>query len=127
MLFILAVGILIFLRHSFLNVLRGIFPFDKELGLFGYMISIYNQIIGLLIVPFNIGLAFAPESVKLPLLYLAGGMIGAIYIYRSIRGLVIANRFLAFHKFHFFIYLCTVEIAPIVALVKLVTTWGPIV
>ena len=127
LLFILAVGILIFFRHSLLNILRGIFPFGKELGLFSFMISVYNQIIGLLIVPFNVGLAFAPESVKLPLLYCALGMIGAIYLYRSLRGLVIANKYLAFHKFHFFIYLCTVEIAPIVVLVKLVTTWGPIV
>ncbi len=126
-LFVLLVGVLIFLRHSLLNILRGIFPFGKELGLFSYMISIYNQVIGLLIIPFNVGLAFAPESVKLPLLYLAGGMILAVYIYRSIRGLIIANKFLAFHKFHFFIYLCTVEIAPIVVLVKLVTTWGTIV
>ena len=47
-------------------------------------------------------------------------MSGLTYIFRSLRGLFVAGRFLAFHKFHFLLYICTVEIAPVLILIKLI-------
>jgi len=37
-----------------------------------------------------------------------------------LRGLLLANKFVLFHKFHFLLYICIVEIAPVVLVLKLI-------
>ena len=73
-------------------------------------------------VPANILIAYAPQTMTSSLVYAAIGLVGLVYLFRSLRGLFIANRFLLFHKFHFLLYICTVEIAPIIIFLKLLQT-----
>ena len=46
-------------------------------------------------------------------------IIFGITVFCILRGLFLASKYLSFHKFHFFMYLCTVEIAPVLVVVKL--------
>jgi hypothetical protein len=50
------------------------------------------------------------------------GLLGLIYLFRSLRGLFVGARFLAFHKLHFLLYLCAVEIAPVAIAIKWILT-----
>jgi hypothetical protein len=47
------------------------------------------------------------------------GLVSIFYIYRSLRALNIGSKFLVSDQFHFLLYLCTVEVAPVVLLAKL--------
>ena len=106
-------------KHLLLKLMSTIFPFGKEINQYHFLIGIFNQIIGLALIPLVTIIAFAPQNVKLFAIYGALGVIGIIFLNRFFRSVVIASKFIAFHKFHLIVYLCAVEIAPIFIIAKL--------
>ncbi len=117
------VAVTMFGKHVLLNILAWIMPFDKELNLYNYMISVFNHIIGIVLLPFIILAAFAPQPFSKWALIGGVGSVLIIYLYRAFRALIIGGKFISFHKFHFFLYLCAVEIAPLLILIKLLKIW----
>lgn len=116
----IAITAIFFIKHLILSMIGVVFPVEKEARLYNFLIIVFSIIIGLILVPVNILLAYGPETITPYLFYFAWGTLGFTYLFRYLRGLVIANRFVAFHRFHFLLYICTVEIAPVLFLVKLV-------
>jgi hypothetical protein len=106
-------------KHLVLNILGGIFPIEKEIRLYSLTIIVFSIVLGICLLPVNLLLAFAPDSTQEIVVYVAIFIIAGIYIFRTLRGLFIGNKFLLFHKFHFLLYICTVELAPIAIIVKL--------
>ncbi len=119
LLYIGGVSLIYTLRHLKIGVLSFIYPFGNETSFYSYIISTTNRVIGILLMPFLFLIAYAPPGSRRFMVFTTIGLYASIYIYRSIRGLLIASNYIAHHKFHFFMYLCTVEIAPVVILVKL--------
>lgn len=117
---IIALTGLFFLKHLLLNIISYIFPVEKEVRLYNFQIMIFGIVIGLMLAPINILLAYGPESIFSILTLIALITLGLVYLFRYARSLFIADRFLFFHRFHFLLYICTVEIAPVMVLVKLV-------
>ncbi len=106
-------------KHLLLKLMSIIFPFGKEINQYHFLIGIFNQIIGLTLIPLVTIIAFAPQNIKLFAIYSALGVIGIIFLNRFFRSIAIASKFIAFHKFHLIVYLCAVEIAPIFIIAKL--------
>lgn len=80
---------------------------------------IFNCVLGLFLVPFNFMIALGAESFYQGLLvFWVLGLVSIFYIYRTLRALNIGSKFLAGDQFHFLLYLCTVEVAPILLLTK---------
>ena len=113
------VALITFFRHTFLKIIATIFPFFKEINLYIFTITIFHLTMGLLLVPFVIFIAFAPNSMQTIALYAALIMVGFVYLLRSIRGFMIATKHILEYRFHFLLYLCAVEIAPLLILIKL--------
>lgn len=109
------------LKHLQLNFLAAILPFHKEILTYSFIISNTNKIIGFVLLPLLFILAYTPPEAQSSILYTCFGILGIIYIYRSLKGLACAGNIILFHKFHFFVYLCAVEIAPILILLKLLS------
>ena len=106
-------------KHLLLTVIRWIFPVDKEVRIYNLTIVVFNLILGLGLVVGNSLLAFGPEEMKWWVIRALIGLIGGVYLFMILRSLLSASRFIAFHKFHFLLYICTVEIAPVLILVRL--------
>ena len=107
-------------KHFLLLVIRWLFPLKKEISLYNFSIVIFNIIIGVILVPFVMGIPYiSPEIVKM-VFYLAIGLVLATILFRQLRGLFISGKYLVLNKFHFLLYLCTVEIAPVIVLIKLI-------
>lgn len=115
----LGVGLIFLLRHFSITLLASIFPFKKEITLYGFTIAIFNFVLGIALIPVITLIAFAPSSSHEILLYGTLILVGLVYVFRIIRSIIIGNKYLIHNKFHFFMYLCTVEIAPILILLKL--------
>jgi hypothetical protein len=113
-----AVALAAFFRHALLKIIAAIFPFYKEINQYAFTISIFHQAMGLVLVPFVIFVAFAPPTLQGVGLYIGLGLIGLIYVYRAIRGLIIGSKYVFENRFHFLLYLCTVEIAPMIIILK---------
>lgn len=116
---IVGVGVLFLLKHILLKIVEMIFPVQKEIKLYSFSLVIFSSILGFALFPFNVVAAFAAENLAEIALY--GGLVTvfAIAIFCVLRGLFLASKYLSFHKFHFFMYLCTVEIAPVLVVIKL--------
>ncbi len=107
-------------KHLLVLLVGAVFPVAKEASLYNFTIIIFNTMLGVVLVPLNLLLAYAPTNLVYAILCLSVILIGLTYLYRSIRSILISSKFLAFHKFHFFMYLCTAEIAPLVLVVKFI-------
>ena len=119
--FLLCVGgvsLAFLIKHTILFVIASVFPIAKEIKLYNYIIITGGIFLGLVLLPLNIFIAYAPDSLKEIFTYSAFGFIGLVYFVRSLRSLSVASPFLMTDQFHFLLYLCAVEIAPIMILVK---------
>ncbi|MEQ1744081.1 MAG: DUF4271 domain-containing protein [Saprospiraceae bacterium] len=114
---VLAVG-LILSKHVLMNMLGWLFPVATEVRRYNFLILVFNCVLGLFLVPFNFLIAFARIYGDF-MVFWTLALAGIFYVYRALRATAIGSKFLSGNLFHFFLYLCTVEIAPAVLLVKL--------
>ena len=108
-----------FIRHLGIRYLRWLFNNDKELTLFGFDISIFNTMVGLVLLPVNVLLIFGPDGIHKPLVIIGIIVIGVAYLIRQLRWLLSAHQLIGNSLFLFFVYLCAVEILPLWAISKL--------
>ena len=120
------VGGVFLLKHLALRFMGFIFPIGKETQQYSFTITIFSIIVGLVLAPLNTFIAYAPGSITTQLVFGSAFIIALIYLFRHFRGLFIGSRYIAMHKFHFFMYLCTVEIAPVFILLKTIMLYAGI-
>lgn len=111
---------LVLAKHAVLTYIGAVFPVGKETSSYQFTIVVFGILLSLILVAANVFIAYGPSEMTSAALFTTFGITGLLYAFRSLRGLIVANNFLATHKFHFFLYLCAVEIAPLLVLVKLV-------
>ncbi len=104
-------------KHTLLYLIGSLFPLQAEMRRYNFLIMLFNCVLGLFLMPFNFLLANQrPYSGFLVFWLLA--LAGIFYLYRYLRASAIASKFLPQHLFHFLLYLCSVELAPVLILVK---------
>ena len=108
------------LRHLLLTFIGFVFPIKKEMDRYQFLMVVTGISIGLLIAPMNIFLPYLNEEWKQIFILGALVFLGLIFLYHYLRGLTLGVRFIGSHQFHFLLYICTVEIAPVLILVKLI-------
>ncbi len=116
-----AVAVVFLLKHLVLRIIGNIFPIHKEISAYNFTIMIFGIMMGLFLGPANFLIAYAPDQWTPWLLNGTLLLLALFYLLRSLRGAFIANNYLLYYKFHFLLYLCTVEIAPALALVKIIS------
>lgn len=120
---LLACVVIVFLvygiKHLILYFLGVFFPVSKESFQFNFTILLYNCLLGLLLVPVNAIMAFAVDEIVIIAAYSGLALSLLFYTLRQFKGLILGVNFLSKNFFHFFIYLCAVEIGPVFILWKL--------
>lgn len=109
---------LFLLKHLVLWFIASIFPVRKEVQLYNFLIIIFGVALGVLLVPVNIAIAYLPSDLIRYAVYISLGLVGIFYLLRAFRALLVSNRLLSFHRFHFLLYICAIEIAPFIVLLK---------
>jgi hypothetical protein len=85
---------------------------------YNYNVLLFNKILGLLLFPITTLLAFAHSIPSNWLIFAGFGLWGIMLIYRIIRGIIIGVVEPGVSVYYLFVYLCTLEILPIVVLLK---------
>ena len=111
-----------FIKHAVLRAIGFIFPVQKEISYYSFTIIAFNIFLGIALLPINSLISFSNDKVANICLYLGVIFFLLLYCIRQLRGMFLAANYLTFQKFHFFVYLCTVEIAPILILTKIIFT-----
>lgn len=127
--FIVILGfILLFLsiylvRYLFLRFTGWVFNISEITDNYTFNVFLINKVMGILIIPFTVVLAFGEGPWVQVTLFLSLILIGILFLNRYLRSGVVFGYFIKFSKFHFFMYLCASELLPIAILVKLLSHW----
>ncbi len=106
-------------KHLLLEIVKFVFPIEKEISRYSFTVMVFNIILGISLVPMILFIAYASPGITGFLIKFTIALLFGAISFRGLRGLFIANRFFAWHKFHFFLYLCVVELAPLLVTIKL--------
>ena len=106
-------------KHLMLVIVRFVFPIEKEVSRYDFTVVVFNVVAGIFLAPMILFAAYSSPTISGAAIKLTIGLLLGTIIFRALRGLFIANRFFAWHKFHFFLYLCAVELAPLLVTFKL--------
>jgi len=107
------------LKLLVVSLIGWVFPLYKTMSLYRFTIITSGIILGLFIAFLNLLIAFSPDQTAKYLLYGSLFVLVLFYGFRIFRGFTLSSNYLFAHPFHFFLYLCTVEIAPVLVILKL--------
>ena len=96
-----------------LTLVGRIYPLRKELSRYTFLLMVFSILVGVLLVPINLLISYAPEGFRAS--FLIGGVVvlAVVYLLHLVRGLFIANYYVGSRPLHFLLYICTIEVAPL--------------
>ena len=96
-----------------LTLVGRIYPLRKELSRYTFVLMVFSILVGVLLVPVNLLISYAPEGFRHFFLLAGVAVLGVVYLLHLVRGLFIANQYVGSRPLHFLLYICTIEIAPL--------------
>lgn len=110
-------------KYLFLLLAGYTFNSMELIQTYVFVIFMINKVLGILLVPFILILAFAKPQFY-PIAIVGGAVLSVLLIlYRYLFSLTTVRNKLHISSFHFFLYLCAFEIVPILVLYKLVVQY----
>jgi hypothetical protein len=101
----------------FMRLVQFLFNADYGLVEGRFNVFLSNQMLGLVLLPIVLGITYMQPDVRYVLILLSVGLVGLLFVYRLFRGILTALSYNV-SKFYLFLYLCTLEILPLVVLIK---------
>ena len=100
------------------QTLTTVFPIRQEIKLYQHLLTNSHKVLVLVSLPLSICLAYFPDALVALMTPLSLGFLAVFYAQRSFRALITLQDVIYLHKFHFLLYLCSVELAPLLVLAK---------
>jgi hypothetical protein len=107
-------------KYLLMRIVGILFPFGDEMNFYSFNFFINQKLLGVVLIPSNFIVAYSPSELTRPVIYISLALLAIAYLLRSFRGLVIARNYIYAYKFHFLVYICTLEIAPLLIIFKLI-------
>lgn len=97
---------------------------SKEAALnYTFTVFLVNKVLGVLLIPFLFLMAFAKPGIREVSLTVSLGLMVLLLLYRYIISFATIRNTLKVNALHFFLYLCAVEILPLMLLYKLMSDY----
>ena len=114
-----AIGLIVAAKHSVLNAMMVVFPIYKELNLYNFIIMIFGIMMGCILAPMNVVLAYAsPETAKQFAIGIAA-ILFVFFLLRYLRSILVTTKFVTTNILHYVLYIMAFEIAPVAIMLKL--------
>lgn len=122
--YVVALLMLIYIgKYIFVSFAGWVFNNNVVASSYIFLVLMVNQIMGVLLIPFSIFLAFAQNETNNIVITLSIILIVLLLLYRYFVSFASLRNDLKLNAFHFFLYLCTVEILPSLLLYKLMVNY----
>jgi hypothetical protein len=108
------------LKFLFLRFTGWIFHVAEASEAYVFIVFLVNKLLGVILLPLLWMITFSGGELNVVALTISLFLIGFLLVYRYILSLASVRDMLRVSAFHFFIYLCGVEILPIILIYKLV-------
>lgn len=105
-------------KFILLFLIGTIFPLTKEIQQYRFLVLLFSIVIGVSLTPLNLVLTYAPSQLSIPVVIISLLFVLFFYLLRAFRGTLIAGKLWSLHRFHFLLYICAIELAPVFILLK---------
>ena len=99
-------------------IVGRLFPIRKEASRYAFVLMVFAILCGTLLVPVNLGLSYAPPGARSLFLYGGAALLALVYLLHLARGLFIVGSLAAGRPLHLLLYICAVEIAPLLIIYR---------
>ena len=115
-----AVGLAVayFIKYAGLKICGWLFNMDEAADSYIFIVFIVNKMMGILLLPFLLILAFSLGKAYAVGLTFSWCLIAGLLVYRFILTYAAIHNQVRVNLFHFFLYLCAFEIAPLLLVSK---------
>ncbi len=117
-LFVVYLGKYIFLAFS-----GWVFNVPEATGSYAFIVFLVNKVLGIVLIPFVWLITFSPLPVKQVSITISAGVALVLFGYRYLISFGVIRSNLKVSAFHFFLYLCAVELLPLILIYKLLVNF----
>jgi len=118
LLFTLIVAGLTGLKQWLLWCYARLFPVRKEVSYYAFIVMVFCILTGLFLVPVNLLVSYAPAGWQSTFLYGGAALLITVYVFHLLRGGLIAREYVFQRPVHIMLYICAVEIAPLLLIYR---------
>jgi len=101
-----------------IRMLGNIFQANAETDMYLTSSMVLSSILGMILMPVNVLIAFSAEPTTSYGLFIGIALFTFIYLFSLLSGAFFARRHRELSIFHIFLYLCTLEILPVIVIAK---------
>jgi Domain of unknown function (DUF4271) len=112
------VSLVYFIKFIGLKISGWLFNMEESAHAYIFIVFVVNKMIGILLLPFLVIIAFTTGDIYAIGFTLSWCLIGGLLIYRFILTYTAIRNQVKVNPFHFFLYLCAFEIAPLLLIYK---------
>lgn len=105
-------------KYLIMKVTSLIFPFRDVMDLYNFSFFLNHQLIGVVLIPLNMVIAYADSGIANFVMMATWVLVGLSFILLAIKGLTMSRTYWVRYNFHFIMYICSLEIAPLLILYK---------
>lgn len=120
---IILVGIIYVVKYIVLRFCGWLFGNEELIDAYVFILYLINKVLGILLAPFLVILAFCKPEIATTSLYISVFFIVLLIVYRYVRSYSLVRQYLSFSKLHFFLYLCAFEVVPVLIITKVLLIW----
>ena len=114
-----ALAVIYSIKFVALKLFGWILGISEAINTYVFLVFTTNKIIGILLLPFVVGLAFIDQTFYEAVFSLSILMLGALFIYRFFLSFVLVRKQIIINLFHFLLYIIAFEIIPLLLINKL--------
>lgn len=105
-------------KYLFIRFAGWVFNVQDAADTYSFIVFLVNKIAGVALIPLLMVVAFSGGQVNDIVLTITGCLVGILLLYRYAVSLGAVRKSLQVNAFHFFLYLCAVEIIPLLLIYK---------
>jgi len=111
-------SVVYFIKFAGLKISGWLFGMEEAADSYIFIVFIVNKMLGILLLPFLVLIAFSVGNIYSAGLALSWCLVGGLLVYRFILTYAAVRNQVKVNPFHFFLYLCAFEIAPLLLIYK---------
>lgn len=110
-------------KNLFLMFSGWVFNVREATSAYTFIVLLVNKVLGIVLVPFVLILTFSPLPIMRVALTISIGITAMLFLYRYLVSFGTIRSNLKVSALHFFLYLCAVELLPLVLIYKLLLNY----
>jgi hypothetical protein len=120
---IIGLTIIYSIKFLVLKLFGWILGISEATNTYVFIVFTTNKIIGIVLLPFIVGLAFMDNSFYEIVFSLSICVLGAVFLYRFYLSFTSVQKQISINVFHFLLYVAALEIAPLLLINKLLVSF----